>query len=167
MKSSVVSGSYSIANVTADHTIAAIFTLSTSTSNTTSKAKVFLGVGDDIVTVSNSGMTVYGNTGIDTVTIADGVVGVTLDQSVERINLPSVANSYAFKQTGNKINVYDAAGVTLLVTVPVQGDSDGTLLLFSNGTTSALLSGGLMTLGGVTVSSTAAGVIVPTLTSAP
>jgi len=86
------------------------------------------------------------------VTIAVGVTGVILDQNIERINFSGASSSYKFKQTGNIINVYDTAD-NLIVKVPVQGDIDGTVLGFSDRTASALLSGGVMTLGGKTVSS--------------
>ena len=130
----------------------------------TTKAKVYLGVEDDIFTVSNSGTTVYGSTGKDTVTIASGVTAVTLDQNIEQINFVDQSSSYTFKQTGNLINVYNLSG-TLVVKAPVQGDSDGTVLSFSNGTASASakLTGGVMMLGAVQVSSVAsAAITIPT-----
>jgi hypothetical protein len=128
-----------------------------------SKAKIYLGT-DDVFTVSNSGAALYGGPGSDTVTIAAGVTGVILDQNVERINLSGASSDYTFKQTGNKLNVYDATGSTLLVMVPVQGDSDGTLVSFSNGMASAALSGSVMKLGGATVPSDTAGAITPVTT---
>ena len=133
----------------------------------TTKAKVFLGAEDDIFTVSNSGMTVYGNTGNDTVTIASGVTTVTLDQNIEQINLSGASAIYKFRQTGNLINVYDTAGTTLIVKAPVQGDVNGTILSFSDGrTASALLSGGVMTLGGAQVASgTPMAINIPATTS--
>jgi hypothetical protein len=79
---------------------------------------------------------------------------IILDQNVDRINFSEVSSNYTFKQTGNKINVYDVSGTTLLVTVPVQGDVDGTVLAFSNETASARLLNGVMTLGVKTVTST-------------
>jgi len=125
-----------------------------STASATTKAKVFLDAGGDSFTVSSNGTTLYGGAGNDTVTIAAGVTGVTLDQNVDRINFSLASSSYTFKQTGNKINVYNSTGITLLATLPVQGDTDGTVFSFSDGTKSALLTGGVMTLGGATVSST-------------
>jgi hypothetical protein len=133
-------------------------TASTPSLSTATKAKVFLGSNDNF-TVNNSGATIYGGAGNDAVTISSGMAGIILDQNVERLNFSGTLKSYAFKQTGNKINVYDAAGTTLLVTVPVQGDSDGTVLSFSDGSASALLTDGVMTLGGVAVSSGAAKVM--------
>jgi hypothetical protein len=112
-------------------------------------------------------MTVYGNTGKDTVTIASGVTTVTLDQNIEQINLSGASTIYKFRQTGNLINVYDSTGNTLIVKVPVQGDSDGTILLFSDGYASTVLSSGVMTLGGATVSTAALPTaITPKLSSA-
>ena len=99
----------------------------------------------------------------DTVTIAAGVTGISLDQNVDRVNFTGAAGSYTFKQTGNKINVYDTTGATLLVSVPVQGDSDGTVIGFSNGVASAQLTGGVMTLGGATVSTGTPTTLTPTL----
>jgi len=91
--------------------------------------------------------------------------GIILDQNIERINFSGTASAFAFKQTGNKINIYNASGSILIATAPVQGDADGTIIGFSNGNASAVLSGGVMKLGGVTVSSAAAAVIVPVLTN--
>lgn len=130
--------------------------------DTTTKSRVYMGADGDKFTISNSGATVYGGSGYDTVTIATGVAGVSLDQNVEQVNFPDTLSRYAFKQTGNKINVYDFVGSTLLVTMPVQ--SGGTLLTFSDRSASALLNGGVMALGGVTVSSsTATTLVIPVL----
>ena len=133
---------------------------------TITKAKVYLGT-DDSFTVSSSGTTLYGSAGNDTVTIAAGVTGVILDQNVEQIDFSNVSSGYAFKQTGNIINVYDATGAILLVKAPVQGDSDGTLLSFGDGTASALLAGGVMTVGDAAVSSAAPTTLTPTLKPLP
>ena len=133
---------------------------------TTTKAKVYLGSGGDIFTVSNSGTMVYGNTGNDTITIASGVTNVILDQNIEQVNFSDQSSIYTFKQTGNMINVYDASGATLIAKAPVQGDADGTVLSFSDKTASVLLTGGVMTLGGATVSPTTATAInIPTTTT--
>jgi hypothetical protein len=130
---------------------------------TNTTAKIYLG-SDDTFTVNNSGATLYGSSGNDAVTIVAGMSNVILDQNVERINLSGTAGSYTFKQTGNKINVYDTTGAMLIVAAPVQGDTDGTLLGFSDGTASVLLSGGVMTLGGKIVSAGTPSALAPTLT---
>ena len=142
-------------------TLTPTLTASTQATATNTKAKVFLDANDNF-TVSTSGTTVYGNSGTEVVTIASGVTNVTLDQNVEQINFPGASSSYTFKQTGNIINVYDLTGTTLIVKAPVQGDSDGTVLSFSDWTASALMaSGGVMTLGGNTVSASAANELPP------
>ena len=130
------------------------------------KTKIFL-EANDTFSISSSGTTLYGNTGNNTVTITTGTTGVTLDQNIGRINLPSTPNSYKFKQTGNIISVYDTTGTTLIVTAPVQGDTDGTQLSFSNGTAtaSAKLTSGIMTLGTKPVSSGAATTLTPVTTT--
>jgi outer membrane protein assembly factor BamB len=132
-------------------------TNTTPPSTTTTKAKVYLGT-DNSFTVSNSGTTLYGsNTGTGIITINTGMTNITLDQNIGQINLPNTLSSYKFKQTGNIINVYDTTGAILVIKIPVQGDADGTILSFgSQGITSAKLTGGVMTLGGVAVNSTEA-----------
>jgi len=123
------------------------------------KSKVYMAAGDDIFTVSNSGTTLYGGSGNDVVTISAGVNSVTLDQNVDRVDLSEASTNYRFKQTGNKMNVYDSTSVTLIASVPVQGDVDGTVFGFSDGTASALLLNGIMKLGNATVSATTATVL--------
>jgi peptidyl-prolyl cis-trans isomerase A (cyclophilin A) len=105
---------------------------------TSTKANVYLGT-DDRFTISNSGTTLYGGPGYDTVTIGSGVHSATLDQNVDQINFSGTSTNYVFRQTGNLINVFDAAGTTLLVKAPVQGDTDGTMLSFSDQLISASL----------------------------
>ena len=93
-------------------------TNSKSVSSTTFGSNIFMANGGDTLAVSKSGTFVYGGTGYDTVTIN---AGVTLDQNIEQINLTDASTSYAFKQTGNLLNVYDASGTTPIVSVPVRG----------------------------------------------
>jgi len=100
--------------------------------------------------------------GIPKVTITGGVTGVILDQNIERINFAGALGNYAFKQTGNIVNVYPAGGDLIVVKVPVQGDSDGTILAFNNGNYSVQLAGGIMTLGGVVISSGTQSVLTAT-----
>jgi len=126
---------------------------------TTTTAKVYLATGNDSYTISNSGTTLYGASGSDVVTIAAGVTGVILDQNIEQINLIGASYNYAFRQTGNIINVYDTNLTTLYLSVPVQGDADGTVFSFSDVAASAKLASGIMRLGGVTVSPTTVGVV--------
>ncbi len=125
------------------------------TLNTLSAAKVFLGAIDAFL-VSSSGNSIFGNTGEEIATIGAGVNNVILDQNVEKVILGGASGNYTFKQSGNKINIYDALDTTPIAALPVQGDTDGTLITFSNGTASAKLSAGVMSLGLATIGSTTA-----------
>jgi hypothetical protein len=127
-------------------------------------AKIFLDPADNL-TVNNSNSFVYGSSGTEAVTVGSGVTGVYIDQLIEKVVFSGASSSYKFAQAGNQIKAYESAGQTLLATIPVQGDADGTALMFSNGTSQAILSGGVMKLGGSVVSSTPA-VITPSGTSA-
>ncbi|MEI6415959.1 MAG: hypothetical protein WCP34_17115, partial [Pseudomonadota bacterium] len=68
--------------------------------------------------------------------------------------------AFTYQQAGNTLKVY--SGATLLLTAPLQGDSDGTQIVTTNGSVSAILTGTVMTLGGATVSSTQ-GAVTPTV----
>jgi hypothetical protein len=121
-------------------------------------AKVFLDSNDKF-TVSDSGTSVFGKSGAGTevVTLASGVTGLVVDQNVERVLFNGAYTDFTYQQTGNQLKVYNSAGTTLLATIPVQGDSDGTLVTFTNGTGSAKLSSGVMTVATAVVSTTAPG----------
>jgi Ca2+-binding RTX toxin-like protein len=117
-------------------------------------ANVILGANENF-TVSNNDTSVFGkSTGIEAVTLASGAASLKVDQNVDRVLLNGPSNEFKYQQGGNQLKVYDFAGTTLLATIPVQGDSDGTLITFTNGTASAKLTGAVMTLGGATVTST-------------
>ncbi|HRF55922.1 MAG TPA: M10 family metallopeptidase C-terminal domain-containing protein [Campylobacterales bacterium] len=117
-------------------------------------AKVYLDSGESF-TLANSA-TVYGSTGSEKVTIASGVGGVITDQNVERVIFSGGVADYKYKQEGNTLKVYDSAGTTLLATMPLQGDSDGTAIEMSGSTYNATLVSGVMKLGGSTIGSTIA-----------
>ncbi|MDP2903186.1 MAG: hypothetical protein Q8N96_08780 [Methylovulum sp.] len=125
------------------------------TPNTPSAAKVFLGAIDTFL-VSSNGSRVFGNTGEEVVTLGEGVSNITLDQNIEKVILRGASSSYTYKQTGNKINIYDASGITPIAALPVQDDTDGTLITFSDGTASAKITAGVMSLGLATINSTIA-----------
>lgn len=110
---------------------------------------------DDFLRVSDTGLTVFGSSGMDVVAVSANASSLVLDQAIERINLAAPLSTYSFKQTGNQINVYNNSGATLVLTVPVQGDADGTILSFSDGMASARVqTDGVMLLGGAVVSNT-------------
>lgn len=117
------------------------------------EAKIYLSANDSFI-ISNSGATVFGGTGNEVVTLGAGVSGVILDKNIERVALAGDSSNYSFKQTGNKLNVYNIADSRLLASAPLQGDAGGTQFKFSNGVFDAKLSAGVMSLGGATVSTT-------------
>ena len=116
-----------------------------------SSAKIFMG-NNDFFTVDDNGPIVFGNSGTESLTIASGSSNINFDQNVEQIYFVGSESNYKFLQTGNVINIYDSK-MTLLAKGPVQSDPNGTLLTFTDGTASAIMAaGGVMTLGGATVS---------------
>lgn len=122
-------------------------------------AKLFLDANDVNIHVSNS-MAVYGSTGTESVLVDVNTTGVILDQNVERVDLPGASSAFTYLQAGNQLKVY--SGANLVATVPLQGDADGTQVVFANGSVSAKLTAGVMTLGGATVPSAAAAAVTPT-----
>lgn len=120
----------------------------------------YLPSGGHTVLVSGN-VQVFGGEGQEAVVLSAGVTGVTLDQNVDRVFLSGPASAYQFQQTGNQINVF--SGGELVFKTAVQGDADGTQIVFTNGTASVLVSNGAMSVGGAAVPTTAAGSVVPTL----
>lgn len=124
-------------------------------------AKVYLDSGD---TFALSGAaSVYGSTGTEKVVVNSGVTGVVVDANVERVDLPGASSAFTFKQAGNQLQVF--SGSTVVATIPLQDDANGTQIVFSNGSVDAKLVAGpplTITLGGVTVPSAAAAAVTPT-----
>ena len=122
-------------------------------------AKVYLDTDDTFIVASNNTQ-VFGTDGArDAVSVLAGVTGLVLDQNVEQVSFTGATSDYLFAQEGNRIVVY--SGTTKLATVPVQGDANGTKIVFANGSVDAKLSSGVMSLGGSTVSDKA-GSVTPT-----
>jgi hypothetical protein len=128
-----------------------------------SKAKVFIAsTSTEIFTVADSGVTVYGGSGRDVITIASGAHSITLDQNIDWVNLSGIPSDFTFKQMGNQLVVYDRQGVIPVVTIPIQGDGDGTQFGFSNGSAyNVNIGAGVMTLGGTSIRSDAPTIISP------
>jgi hypothetical protein len=125
------------------------------TVNPLTHAKVFLEV-NDVFSVSSSGSTIFGNNGLEPVTLGAMMTNIMLDQNIEKIILTGASSNYTFLQTGNKINIYDTTGTTPIAAMPVQDDADGTLISFSNGNAAAKLTAGVMNLGSASLGSTIA-----------
>ena len=122
-------------------------------------AKVYLDSTDTAFTVSNNDVVVFGQDGVQAVTVANNAIGVVVDQNVERLLFVGASSDYTYLAAGNAIKVYNAAGNSLIATIPLQ--ADGTELTFSNGTAIALLTAGVMTLGGSTVDASMAVLVTP------
>jgi hypothetical protein len=95
-----------------------------------SKAQAFLGADERFIAASD-GIRVYGAAGQETLAIDPGAVGVIADQAVDRIDFAGAFMQYAFHQSGNRITVWDQSDTQLLLTIPVQGDANGTGFSFS------------------------------------
>jgi len=112
---------------------------------------------DSGFSVVSSGMQLFGSMGMDTVTIPNsmGVTGLVVDQLVDNINLDAALLNYSFMQMGNQLNIYPSKATqpsNPIVNLTVQGDNDGTQLLFSGKSYSVkLLPGGVMKLGDKTI----------------
>lgn len=123
-------------------------------------AKVFLEAGDDYKVV-NDGTTVYGVAGDDTdsVVIESGATGVTVNANVDRIDFAGSIADFTFKAGfGANMMVYAADGTTLLATIPLQEDADGTQLVFSDGAIDSIFDGTSINTGGVALTGSAAAI---------
>lgn len=130
-------------------------------------ASVYLSSGESF-TISNNNASVYGGGGTEVLTVSSGLTGTNIDQNIERVVLGGASSSYTYQQQGNQLVVY--SGSSQVAIVPLQQDTDGTLLTFSNGTVSAKVSASGMTFGGATVTagttSTTATSVTPTTVDA-
>lgn len=124
-------------------------------------AKLFLEAGDKI-TVSDA-LTVFGSTGAETLLI-QGTPDVDVNGNVDRIEVVGNAADYKFEAQGTFVLVY--SGSTLVATIDVQDDADGTEIAFANGSAYIVQTGlDTFTIGGAPVSQVAGGeaLVAPTL----
>ena len=122
-------------------------------------AKVFLTTAATGYVVANTDDFVYGSTGTESISIADAKTGIIVDANTETVALVSAISTYHFKQTGNVLSVYLASDDTTLIST-MAIDDNGSTLIMNSVSYAAAISGGVMTLGGATVSTTV-GAIVP------
>jgi Ca2+-binding RTX toxin-like protein len=123
-------------------------------------AKVILNP-NELRDVTNSNDEIFGTNGIDAITIANATNGVRVDQNIESVALHGNLADYLFQQAGNNLKIY--SGATLVSTVIVQGDADGTQLTFGDGAVSVVADRTgtvpVLKLGNATVATAAAGAI--------
>jgi hypothetical protein len=85
--------------------------------------------------VTGNGSKVFGsNATNEVVTVASGVTGVTLNGNVEGQKLSGLSSDYTYKAAGTNLEVYKAG--VLVSKIGVQGDADGTKVVFDNGSVS-------------------------------
>lgn len=128
--------------------------------------KVFL--EDTTGTVTDNFVDVFGATGTtEVVNVAPLANNVVADQNIERLTFTGTIASYQFQQFGNAIKVYSvtATTTTLVATIPLQIDADGTRLTFSDGTVNAMLdttgATPVIRFGGTLVNNSAPTTVVP------
>lgn len=114
-------------------------------------AKVFMESTDTGFIISNNNTYIYGASGIENISIINGVTGLVFDQNIDHVTFPSSMTSYTYQQAGNTLKVY--SGSLLVASVPVQGDPDGTLITFTDSNVSATLVAGVMKLGDTVIGS--------------
>lgn len=101
-------------------------------------ATVFLNSNESF-TLSNNA-SVYGASGSGTEkVIVLNTPTLLLDQNIESIALPNALNHYTFKIQGNQALIQ--SGSTLVATIGIQSDSDGTRLIFADGAANLKITG--------------------------
>lgn len=121
--------------------------------------KIFLDPNDTKFKLSNPA-SVYGGSGAESLIIETGTTGVTVDGNVERVDFAGAVSDFTFVRATNKVEVYK--GGQLVGTIAMQGDADGSQLVFSDGSVQLQFTAGVMTLGGTAVPTSAPGPVVPT-----
>ena len=96
---------------------------------------LLLNVGQNY-TLSQSGVTIYGNVGNESVTLMAGDHNESIDANVEKVALPGAASNYSWTSQSGNINLYDATH-TLVASIGVSRAYSGTTLAFNDQTLNA------------------------------
>ena len=99
-------------------------------------AKVILNSNEER-TLYNINDDIYGALGTEVVTVAATTTGVKMDQNVERVVLEGKIADFQFLQAGNNLKVYSGPN-TVVATILVQDDANGTQITFTDGTVNAM-----------------------------
>ena len=102
-------------------------------------ARVFLADGRTFNAASDS-LAVFGAAGTEQVTIFDGVTGVTVASSVERVDLPGDIAEFTFSSFGNSLTIHDASDDV----VAQVSDAGGKQVVFGNGALDAAFDAGTL-----------------------
>ena len=130
-------------------------------------AQVFL-ASDAHFAAAVSGMRIFGGAGSsEMLAIQPGASGLLADQAVDIVSFADTASSYAFQQSGNRLAVFDAAGATQMISIPVQTDADGTQLIFAGQSYHAAFSSGVLHIGSLTIGTTPAPLAFPAVADTP
>ena len=115
-------------------------------------ARVFL-TEDGTFNAASDDLEVFGAAGAEQVTIFDGVTGVEIGSSVERVDLPGDIADFTFSSFGNSLTIRDANGDV----VTQVSDAGGKQVVFGDGALDAAFdaSTGTFTLGGEATSTDA------------
>jgi Ca2+-binding RTX toxin-like protein len=156
-------------------TAAALIAPTKAVPTTSTTALAFIGSNGNF-TAATDGLQVFGTAQADTLRVPDKLLylpptpvaplatdpikaAIVADQLVDNFQFDSALMNYSFMQTGNQLNVYPRLNPVIkkpLLNLTVQGDSDGTQLLFGSSSYSVkLVSGGVMKLGDNTISTVA------------
>lgn len=114
------------------------------------RTQVFL--SNNSFTAIDPHLQIFGSDGAnDRVVFQLTAIESNLDQTIDQVILGGTTDDFRFRQAGNTMEVHSDSD--RLFTIPIQGDSDGSVFTFANGTFSAYLGfDGVMTLGGAVVS---------------
>ena len=124
--------------------------VTTGTTGTTTGTTKYLAVNEQASVGSN--VSVFGNSGSESIVVIPGSSNITFNQSVEKIILTGNISEYTFGQSGGEVFIFKNG--TLVIKGVVQTDTDGTQLTFDNGTVNVTVVGGVVTVGGTTVTGT-------------
>jgi hypothetical protein len=96
-------------------------------------------------TLAQSGVSIYGNVGTESVTLASGVHNESIDANVEKVSLPSPVSAYTWSTQSGNISLFDATHA-LVATIGVDPvASSGTTLSFADQTLTAQLYNNVIT----------------------
>jgi Ca2+-binding RTX toxin-like protein len=112
-------------------------------------AKVFLNENQTNYPASVNYDEFFGNSGTESITISAGTSNVTTNQNLEKVLFSGALTDYTYQAAGNLLLVY--SGAALVANIFVQGDANGTQLIFNNGSVNATLGGTATSTYGVIV----------------
>jgi len=103
------------------------------------------------ISLQSAEVNAYGIGASETLVLRPTASQIVIDQNIDRVYLENPASAYLFQQTGNRLNVFPAAGGAPILVAALQNDADGTVMIFPNGTASATVGPSGMRLGGAFV----------------